>query len=116
MIFVFGSNEAGRHGKGAALEARLHWDAIYGQGEGIQGSSYGIPTKDVFLRTLPIDAIRVHVDRFLLFAYDHPEDEFMLTPIGTGLAGYSHEQIAPMFTDAPSNVIFPKEWDRYRSS
>ena len=64
-IFVFGSNLAGRHGKGAALWARNNRGAVYGQGEGPQGLSYAIPTKDAKLRSLPLAADRVGVRRFL---------------------------------------------------
>lgn len=108
--FVFGSNRAGKHGKGAALWARQHRGAIYGVGEGMQGNSYAIPTKDERLRTLPLEQIAAHVECFLDFARRNPQMRFQLTPIGCGLAGYQHEQIAPMFRDAPENVIIPKEF------
>ncbi len=111
-IFVFGSNLAGRHGKGAALAARRDHGAIYGQGEGLQGRSYAIPTKDAELRTLPTITIAEHVGRFLSFADRHPELTFRLTPIGCGLAGYSPNEIAPMFRDAPANVIKPETFLR----
>ena len=110
MIFVFGSNLAGRHGKGAALWARQHRGAIYGQGEGLQGESYAIPTKDGRLNTLPLPAIRWHVIAFLRFARNNPEMQFQLTPIGCGYAGYTPADIAPLFEGAPSNVIMPPEF------
>ncbi|HKX42701.1 MAG TPA: hypothetical protein VJO99_16210 [Burkholderiaceae bacterium] len=106
-IFVFGSNLAGRHGKGAALDARLNYGAISGRGEGLQGASYAIPTKDHALRPLPLEAIERHVRRFLLFAEQHPELVFEVTPIGCGLAGYKPEQIAPMFKLISNNVLLP---------
>ena len=106
-IFVFGSNLAGRHGKGAALYARKHKGAIYGQGVGLQGLSYAIPTKDARIRTLPLEDIKPYVDEFLSFARDHPEMKFFVTPIGCGLAGYCAEQIAPMFREAPANCMLP---------
>lgn len=109
-IFVFGSNEAGRHGKGAALHARQHYGAIYGQGVGRQGDSYGIPTKDGALRTLPLREIRGYVNAFISYACRNPDLTFRLTPIGCGLAGYGPEQIAPMFANAPSNVTLPAEF------
>jgi hypothetical protein len=74
-IFVFGSNLAGRHGKGAALYARQHHGAIYGQGVGLQGSSYAIPAKDEHLRSLPLEAIRRHVDDFKRFCRRPPRDD-----------------------------------------
>lgn len=107
-VFVFGSNLAGRHGKGAALWARQHRGAIYGQGVGPQGSAYAIPTKDRRLRALPLAAIRGHVDDFLGYARRRPDLRFEVTPIGCGLAGYRPDQIAPMFADAPANAILPE--------
>lgn len=109
-VFVFGSNLAGRHGKGAALWARQHRGAIYGQGEGLQGNSYAIPTKDERLRTLSLNAIEPYVATFKGFADARPHMQFQLTPIGCGLAGYKPSQIAPMFKDAPANVILPQEF------
>ncbi|CAN7371786.1 A1S_2505 family phage non-structural protein [Variovorax sp. LjRoot178] len=106
-VFVFGSNTAGRHGKGAALFARQSRGAIYGQGEGLQGNSYAIPTKgqrpDRSLYTLPLEQIRAGVDRFLAFAVSRPDLQFEVSPIGCGLAGYKPEEIAPMFLGAPAN-------------
>ncbi len=110
FIFVFGSNRAGRHGAGAALCARNVHGAIYGQGEGLQGSSYGIPTKDENIRTLPINEIAGHVRTFLIFATDHPELEFQVTRIGCGLAGYTDNEIAPLFAGAPVNCTLPTGW------
>jgi hypothetical protein len=110
MIFVFGSNLAGRHGKGAARYARQRHGAVYGQGVGLQGNSYAIPTEDERLRTLPLDAIREHVAAFKRFAAEHPELTFQVTAIGCGLAGYRPEQIAPMFADAPANCVLPAEF------
>lgn len=109
-VFVFGSNLAGRHGKGAALYARQHHGAIYGQGVGRQGNSYAIPTKDERLRTLPLDVIAKHVADFICYADTHRASVFDVTAIGTGLAGYTHEQIAPMFAGAPHNCNLPREW------
>lgn len=108
-IFVFGSNEAGRHGRGAALWARQHCGAIYGQGEGRQGNSYGIPTKDAQLQSLPLAAIEAGVARFLDYARRHPGERFEVTPIGCGLAGYTPAQIAPFFRGAPANCELARE-------
>ena len=115
-IFVFGSNEAGRQGKGAALHAKQHYGAKYGVGVGRTGNAYAIPTKDGQLRTLPLDRIQQYVRQFLAYAEDNPELIFKVTAIGTGLAGYKHEDIAPMFADAPLNCRLPDEWRRFRSS
>ena len=112
-IFVFGSNLAGRHGAGAAKYARQHYGAIYGQGIGLQGDSYAIPTKDYNIETLPLSEIKRYVDMFLAFARSNPKLEFQLTRIGCGLAGYKDEQIAPMFVGLPRNVIVSEEWVYY---
>ena len=110
MIFVFGSNRQGRHGKGAALTAVREHGAIYGQGEGLQGNSYAIPTKRGPWEPLSLSEIRDHVNAFIQFALEHPELQFEVTAIGTGYAGYTHDQIAPMFTNAPHNCRLPLEW------
>lgn len=105
-IFVFGSNLAGHHGKGAALHAYQKQGAVYGVGEGRTGNSYAIPTKDRKLKSLPLNIIEGHVQTFLRYARRHPELEFRVTKVGCGLAGYSPEQIRPMFEDAPENCKF----------
>jgi hypothetical protein len=109
-IFVFGSNLAGRHGKGAALHARKHYGAEYGVGIGPTGDAYAIQTKDIALRSLPLDQIKGWVSDFIAYAYHRPNLTFKVTAIGTGLAGYKHEDIAPMFKGAPPNCKLPAEW------
>lgn len=113
-IFVFGSNEAGRHGGGAALHAKIYHGAIYGKGVGLQGLSYAIPTKDKNIETLPLDAVKYYVDEFILFAKSNPNLKFMVTAIGCGLAGYTYKDIAPMFEDALNieNVYLPEPFLR----
>jgi Domain of unknown function (DUF4326) len=115
-IFVFGSNEAGRHGKGAALHARRHYGAKYGVGFGRTGNSWAIPTKDAQLRTLPLERIAQYVGQFLVYAEQHPELTFKVTAVGTGLAGYTHEDIAPLFARAPANCRLPGEWQKLLAS
>ncbi|MDI1266811.1 MAG: hypothetical protein PS018_26460 [bacterium] len=109
-VFVFGSNLAGRHGRGAALWARQHRGAVYGIGVGMQGNSYAIPTKDRDIRTLPLGDIAEYVAIFLKFARSRDDLQFQLTPIGCGLAGYKPDQIAPMFRETPANVMLPNEF------
>ena len=109
-VFVFGSNLAGRHGKGAAKWALENRGAIYGQGVGPQGNSYAIPTKDEYLRVLSLEDIESYVGEFISYALDNPEKLFQLTPVGCGLAGYKREDIEPMFKGAPDNVNWPPEW------
>lgn len=109
-VFVFGSNLAGRHGAGSALEAVRNHGAIRGLGEGIQGNSYAIPTKDWSMATLPLSDISISVWQFLFYARSHPSVQFDVVKIGCGLAGYKPYQIIPMFANAPSNVHLPKGW------
>lgn len=115
QIFTYGANAAGIHGAGAAKLA-LRWGAKMGQ-YGLVGQTYGIPTKDHNIRTLPLDKIQVHVDTFLAVAFSHPEYEFLLTKIGCGLALYQPKDIAPLFkiikTGVFENVILPEEFYQY---
>lgn len=109
-IFVFGSNLAGRHGKGAALVARRDYGAVYGVGVGRTGNAYAIPTKDENLCSLPLDVIQKHVDDFLVYAREHENEWFYVTRVGCGLAGYLDTDIKPFFADAPTNCTLPEGW------
>lgn len=115
-IFVFGSNLAGYHGKGAALYAKRHWGAEQGVGEGPTGQAYAIPTKDENLRVLPLERIERALCRFLWFAEElHKRNSdrlFLLTPIGTGLAGYDKRQIWAILQKhgVPPNVALTSSW------
>ena len=104
-IFVFGSNLEGMHGGGAALLAYKRFGAIWGQGTGLQGQSYGIPTMHG-----GVDVIRPYVDEFIAFAKAHTEYQFLVTKIGCGIAGFSEEEIAPLFREAVDveNISLPR--------
>lgn len=104
FIFVFGSNLAGRHGAGSALEALQNHGAVLGKGVGLHGRSYAIPTKDENLKTMELPTIARYVTEFLHFAREKPTYKFSVVEIGCGLAGYTPEQIAPMFKGYPPNV------------
>lgn len=112
VIFVFGSNEAGRHGKGAAKYAADNCGAIYGQGFGLQGNSFAIPTKDKNLKTLPIDKIDDYFRMFCDHASSSPDALFLLTPIGCGLAGHDKREIWKMIKSVglPDNVLLTPSW------
>lgn len=111
-IFVFGSNLAGRHGKGAAKEAHELWGAEYGVGEGLTGNSYAIPTKDKNLKTRGLIDISISIFNMLNFAKNNPDMMFFITPIGTGLAGYDRKEIANLFAiyNVSNNVVFTHHW------
>ena len=110
MIFVFGSNLSGIHGAGAAHYARWNRGAKMGVGVGLQGQSYALPTKGLKLTFMPLSQIGVHIDAFKDFAMDHPDLDFQVTQVGCGLAGFTKEQIAPLFKSSPSNCYFDMEW------
>lgn len=112
QIFVFGSNESGRHGKGAAKTA-MKWGAKYGQSKGLQGRTYGIPTVNASIsNSLKINKIKTYVDEFIEFARTRPDLTFLVTEIGCGLAGLSYKDVAPLFKDAVSieNIHLPKRF------
>ena len=113
FIFVFGSNCAGMHKSGAAKTAIDKYNAIYGVGVGRQGRSYGIPTKGFKLEVLTLREIRIGVDTFVAYAEMHPELDFAVTKIGTGLAGYGNEYMAPLFLKAGKNCFFDRSWEPF---
>ena len=106
-IFVFGSNLAGYHGGGAARIALNNFGAIWGQGVGMQGQCYAIPTMQGGVET-----IKPYVDEFIDFARTHAEYTFLVTRIACGIAGFSPREIAPLFADAidVENVILPEDF------
>ena len=115
QIFVYGSNTAGIHGAGAARQA-LKWGARMGQ-DGFNGQTYGISTKDHSIITLPLDEIHKNVKKFLKFANQNKQFEFLVTKVGMGLAGLTIRDIGPMFFFAldysHSNVIMPREFHQF---
>lgn len=115
MIFVFGSNEAGHHGSGAAKTARLTYGAIRGIGFGHFGESFAIPTKDYNIHTLPLNKIEYYVFCFLVYAEMNQGMNFLVTRIGCGFAGYKDENIAPLFQRPHYNCIIPIQWKEWMS-
>ncbi len=106
-VFVFGSNLAGAHGGGAARAALEHFGAVWGQGVGLQGQSYAIPTMQGGVET-----IKPYVDEFVEFAIEHKELTFLVTRVGCGIAGFRDEEIAPLFVkaiDVP-NIVLPRSF------
>lgn len=108
-VFVFGSNKEGMHGGGAARVAYQKFGAKWGEGVGMTGRCYAIPTMDGSL-----DIIRGYVDDFTEYARSHPELTFLVTRIGCGIAGWTDEQIAPLFREASTldNVTLPESFWR----
>ena len=103
-FFVFGCNASGAHGGGAARVALDKFGAIWGQGEGLQGQSYALPTMEGF------DALRAAAERFVTFAGEHPELRFYRTKVGCGIAGHDESDVAPLFDATPDNVVKPPNW------
>lgn len=114
-VFVFGSNLAARHGKGAALHAKLQYGAVTGEGVGPTGRAYAIPTKDHHLNTLRLDQIEPHVWDFVMYVNAHPDVTFLVTRVGCGLAGYTDEQMLSIWPDTlPMHVHVSSKWnERY---
>ena len=106
-IFVFGSNLAGAHGGGAAWLAYRRFGAVWGEGVGLHGRTYAVPTMQG-----GVDTVKPYVDDFILFSKEHKELTFLVTRIGCGIAGFRNEEIAPLFKDAicVENIILPKEF------
>ena len=106
-VFVFGSNLQGHHGGGAARAAHMRFGAIWGQGVGLQGQSYAIPTMQGGVKT-----IKPYVDHFITFAKEHTELFFYVTRIGCGIAGFKDKEIAPLFADAltEDNICLPESF------
>jgi hypothetical protein len=113
-IFVFGSNESGIHGAGAAAFAKKNFGAYQDQGFGLMNKSFGIPTKDWVIQKLPLEAVKFYVNRFIAFTrrYNEDDNDYYVTKIGCGLAGFTPEQIAPLFTEVRNqrNVYLPQEF------
>ena len=126
-IFVFGSNPEGRHGAGSAKVAREHFGAIYGQGEGLQGSAYALPTtelryemQDKYSRySMNPETIIDNIKRMYQCAKEHPEWKFKVAyrnqPDEVTLCGYSGRELMSLFKAAcngnyPDNVYFSEEW------
>lgn len=108
--WVFGSNTAGRHGKGAAKVASREFGARYWLGRGHVNRSYAIPTKDDNLVPLPLDLIKFEVDAFLSYARHMTRERWFVTRVGAGLAGHSDLVMARLFVGAPENCSFAIEW------
>ena len=106
-VFVFGSNLAGMHGGGAARMAYEHFGAEWGVGVGPTGQCYAIPTMQG-----GIDTIRPYVDEFIVYAKQHSDKRFLVTRIGCGIAGFTDEEIAPLFREALAipNIALPQLW------
>lgn len=124
-VFVFGSDLMGAHGAGAAAHAARWYGAVRGTGVGpmgvaetaagaIQPACYAIPTKADPACRLPLEAVAEHVQRFKAYAREHEKLAFQNTRIGCGLGGFTDEQIAPLFDDAPPNCLLPGVWLRRR--
>lgn len=110
QIFVFGSNLAGNHAGGAARQAHDDFGAEMGVGEGLTGQSYAFPTLDEHLRQRNEKELEESRDLFFKTANENPDKEFLMTAVGTGIAGFSKEVMVELFKNPPPNVVVPEEW------
>lgn len=110
-ILIFGSNLNGWHAGGAARQAKEKFGAIEGSSNGPQGQSYAIPTLGYEMEKLPLEEIKYHLQALLDYAELNPDLEFLLTPIGTGIANFSLQEIKSILPDFPSNVILVGNWE-----
>lgn len=110
QIFVFGSNMLGNHSGGAAKIAHEKFGAEWGIGRGLTGQCYAFPTLSREMTRPFIDSIEKERDYLFSTARALPEKTFFLTKLGCGIAGFKEEEIAPLFKDAPTNVIKPLNW------
>jgi hypothetical protein len=105
QVFIFGSNLQGNHAGGAAKQALDHFGARQGQAIGFQGQSYAIPTLDARYKKIPLEEIKKDLELLVKMAELYSEKEFLLTPIGTGIAGYSMKDLENILPALPSNII-----------
>lgn len=111
QVLVFGSNLNGWHGGGAARQAKEKFGAVEGQAHGIQGQSYAIATLNKNMEKIRLSTIRRYLRDLAFYAKKHPKNEFLLTPIGTGIAGYSLQEIRSILPEFPANVTFAGKWE-----
>lgn len=109
QVFVFGSNLAGSHGGGAALQAK-QWGAIDGKGEGLAGQTYAFPTLGKELEQLDHEHLTISRDNLYKHCETNPNKEFLLTKVGCGIAGYPEEYMKSLFTNPPKNLVLPDDW------
>ena len=110
IIFVFGSNLKGIHGAGAA-KAAVKLGAKYGIGEGLQGNTYAIPTKDANLKSLPFEVVEKNIRKFIKFSKNN-NYEYFVTRVGCGLAGFPDKRVSILFARA-ANCSFASTWKPY---
>lgn len=103
-VFCFGSNLEGHHIGGAAHTALEKFGAVWGKGVGIQGQSYALPTMG------GIEQLKAYAKDFVEYAATHPDRTFYLTKVGCGIAGFSEDEVKPVFAYTPSNIVKPTGW------
>jgi hypothetical protein len=111
-IFVFGSNQRGAHAGGAARLATEEFGAQEGVGEGLTGRCYAFPTLSANFEKVSRSSLEASRDRFFATARQNPDKTFLLTKVGCGIAGFTEDEIRPLFKNAPANVILPEDWRR----
>ena len=110
-VFIFGSNIHGFHAGGAAKQAHEQFGAEWGVGEGLTGKTYAFPTLDANMQKYSVKELESIRDAFYRCVKARPEMKFLLTKVGTGIAGIDEYVMIELFRDAPENVIKPKGWE-----
>ena len=111
QIFVFGSNLAGKHIGGAALQAKEQFGAEEGVGEGLTGQAYAFPTLNEQFEQRSFGELYVSLNELYRVAKENPDKEFLLTKVGCGIAQFPEEQMKDLFSNAPANIIKPDDWN-----
>jgi hypothetical protein len=113
MIFVAGTNLDGIHGAGSAKYAHKHEGLRIGVGRGLDGNSYALPTVGHGFARFTLVLVAIEIGRFIEVARQFPHQQFKVTRVGCNLAGFTDDQIAPLFADAPGNCWFDEAWRDY---
>jgi hypothetical protein len=116
-IFVFGSNNQGIHGAGAAKIARELFGAKLKIAKGLCGQSYAIPTRNMvsknIFENIELPTVKRNIEKFVIFTIENKEKSFYLTRVACGLAGYHDSTIAPLFYECGINCSFPRNWKKF---
>lgn len=110
-LFVFGSNLSGSHGGGAAKKAYIDFGAEWGISRGRTGQCYAFPTLDENLEKLSDEQLKKEVSYLYEYCEGNKDTKFILTAVGTGIAGFSIEYMKSLFVNPPKNIILPKEFN-----
>lgn len=110
QIIVVGTNLAGKHLGGAARQAHNDFGLVWGVGEGLYGKTYAFPTLTEDFGKRAIASLQESVRKLYQCCNDNQDKQFLLTPVGTGIAGYAVNEMKALFTNPPTNLVLPEEF------